>query len=413
MRNRITVLAIVLLSAFVPPIAGQGPARDLEPTVILVSLDGFRYDYIEKFAPPTLRRLASGGVRAKWMIPSFPTKTFPNHYTVATGLYPANHGIVENNVFDFGEVFSMSKRKEVENPRWWGGEPIWVTAEKQGRIAASYFFVGSETAIKGEQPTFWRRYDGDVPPQMRVDKVLSWLDLPRGQRPSMITLYFSDVDDAGHAFGPDAEETRYAVLNVDDYIGRLMRGLKTRGIDRRVNVIIVSDHGMAPVYLKQRTFLDDHFDLDLAERILWTNEIIQIFPKPGKADEIFSKIGNLEHAACWKKEDIPERLNYRQGKRVAPIICTSDEGWITTSRKRYDDWTRDLDDLDRPRGAHGYDNRFRSMQAIFVAHGPAFRKGHIAEPFENVEVYNLMCSILGIKPAPNDGNIERVRGILK
>lgn len=406
----------ILIALFVVAAAatfGQKPINDLQPTVILISLDGFRYDYLDKFKPPTLNRIANDGVRAKWMIPSFPTKTFPNHYTVATGLYPANHGIVENNVFDFGEVFTMSKRKEVENPRWWGGEPIWVTAEKQGQIAASYFFVGSETKIKDEQPTFWRKYDGGVPAQMRVDKVLGWLDLPREKRPTMITLYFSDVDDAGHAYSPEAEETKYAVWNVDSYVERLVNGLKLRKIDKKVNLIIVSDHGMAPVYLKQTTFLDDHFDFSLTERILWTNEIVQIFPKPGKTDDIYSKIGDLKHVTCWKKADIPERLNYKQGKRVAPIVCSSEEGWVTTSRKRFEDWTKDLDDLDRPRGAHGYDNKYQSMQALFIARGSAFKQRFSAEPFENVQVYNLMCKILGLNPAPNDGRIENVRSMLK
>ncbi len=411
---KVSVRILIFLSLFIClPTFAQRPVDDLQPTVILISLDGFRYDYLDKFNPPTLNRLAKEGVRAKWMIPSFPTKTFPNHYTIATGLYPANHGIVENNVYDFGEVFTMSKRKEVQNPRWWLGEPIWVTAEKQGQIAASYFFVGSETMIRNEQPTFWRAYDGEVPPQMRVDKVLGWLDLPRGKRPTMITLYFSDVDDAGHGFSPDAEETKYAVWNVDSYIERLMNGLKARKIDGAVNVIVVSDHGMAPVDLRQTTFLDDHFNFDLTERILWTNEIVQIFPKEGKTDEIFSKINDLKHVTCWKKADIPDRLHYKQGKRVAPIICSSEEGWVTTSRKRWNDWTRDLDDLDRPRGAHGYDNKYQSMQATFVAHGAAFKRGYTAEPFENIQVYNLMCEILKLTPAQNDGDLNVVRGMLK
>lgn len=406
-------LFLLLLFCLTISVFSQQPVKDLKPTVILISLDGFRYDYLDKFNPPTLNKLAKNGVRAKWMIPSFPTKTFPNHYTIATGLYPANHGIVENSVYDFGTVFSMSNRKEVENPRWWMGEPIWVTAEKQGQIAASYFFVGSETLIKGEAPTFWRRYNGDVPPQMRVDKVLSWLDLPQEKRPTMITLYFSDVDDAGHAFSPDAEETKYAVWNADSYIERLINGLKARGIDEKVNIIIVSDHGMAPVHLKQTTFLDDYFNFYHAEKIIWTNEIVQIFPKSGKTDEIYSKIKNLPHTTCWKKEDIPDRLNYKQGKRVAPIICSSEEGWITTSHARYDDWMKDVDDPEKPRGAHGYDNRYQSMQATFIAHGEAFKRGFTAQPFENIHVYELMCEILNLKPAANDGNLDAVRDMLK
>jgi predicted AlkP superfamily pyrophosphatase or phosphodiesterase len=409
-----TFIFLSLVFSFSVPIFAQKPIKDLKPTVILISLDGFRYDYLDKFNPPTLSKLANDGVRAKWMIPSFPTKTFPNHYTIATGLYPSHNGIVENNVYDFGTVFSMSKRDEVQNPRWWLGEPIWVTAEKQGQIAASYFFVGSETLIEGEQPTFWRTYNSKVPPEMRVDKALGWLDLPVEKRPTLITLYFSDTDDAGHEFSPDAEETKYAALNDDRYIERLMNGLKARKIDKKVNVIIVSDHGMASVNLKNTTFLDDFFDFEATtERILWTNEIVQIFPKAGKEDDIYSKINKLPHATCWKKADIPARLNYQDSPRIAPIVCSSEEGWMTTSHKRYEDFMKDVEDINQPRGAHGYDNRYQSMQATFIAHGAAFKKGFVAEPFENVQVYNLICKILGLKPAKNDGNLDTVRGMLK
>jgi predicted AlkP superfamily pyrophosphatase or phosphodiesterase len=387
--------------------------KDLKPTVILISLDGFRYDYLEKYSPPTLNKLAKDGVRAKWMIPSFPTKTFPNHYTIVTGLYPAHHGIVENNVYDFGTVFTMSKREEVQNPRWWLGEPIWVTAEKQGQIAASYFWVGSEAAIEGRQPTFWRAWNGRVPAEMRVDKVLSWLDLPVEKRPTMITLYFSDVDDAAHEFSPDAEETKYAVWNVDRYIGRLMEGLKRRKIDEKANVIVVSDHGMAAVDLRQTTFLDEYFDFNLTERILWTNEIVQIFPKAGKSEEIYSRIKNLAHATCWKKGEIPARLHYNDGARIAPLICSTEEGWVTTNHKRYDDWLEGIDDVTKPRGAHGYDNRYQSMQATFIAHGAAFEKRKTVEPFENVDVYHIMTQILNLTPARNDGNPETAKQMLR
>ncbi len=413
-RSIYAILA-VLVAVFTLPsaILTQNKAAALKPTVILMSLDGFRYDFFDKYKPPTLTKLARAGVRAKWMIPSFPTKTFPNHYTIATGLYPQNHGIVENNVYDFGRVFSMSKRSEVQDPRWWLGEPVWVTAEKQGQRAASYFFVGSETAIDGVSPTQWRAYNGRVPNIMRVDKVLGYLDLAADKRPTMISMYFSTVDDVAHEFGPESEETRYAVLEVDGYIERLMAGLRIRGLDQTVNLIIVSDHGMAPYYLNQTTFLDDHFDFDLAEQILWTNEIVQIFPNAGKTEEIYSKIKALPHVTCWMKGEIPARLHYNDGKRVAPIVCSSEMGWMTTSHKRYDEWYSDIDEKDRPRGAHGYDNKYQEMQATFIAHGSAFKKGFVAEPFENIHVYELMCKILGLKPAKNDGDLEKVRGMLR
>jgi len=396
-------------------VAAQQPVKDLKPTVILISLDGFRYDYLDKYSPPTLNALARNGVRAKWMIPSFPTKTFPNHYTLATGLYPQNHGIVENNVYDFGEIFFMSKFDEVVNPRWWWGEPVWVTAEKQGQRAASYFFVGSGTEIQGKTPSIFRHYNGDVPNTMRVDKVLSWLDLPIEQRPTMITMYFSHTDDVGHAFGPDAEETKYAVLEVDEHIARLMNGLRARKIDKKVNVIIVSDHGMAAVDQRNAVVMDDYFDTadkKISDPVLTTGEIWQIFPKAGKEDYIINSLRNIKHATCWRKHDIPARLHYNEGKRIAPIVCSSDEAWFMTTRQRYED-QKASPDFAQTRGAHGYDNRYQSMMATFIAHGDAFKKGYIAEPFENVEVYNIMCKILKLKPARNDGDLDRVKKMLR
>lgn len=396
-------------------VLAQRPIKDLKPTVILISLDGFRYDYVDKFSPPTLRRLAREGVRAKWMIPSFPTKTFPNHYTIATGLYPEHHGIVENNIWDFGQKFMISDQEKVEDGRWWLGEPIWVTAEKQGQHSASYFFPGTNTKIEDVLPSVTRRYNGKVPNEMRVDKLLEWFDQPVATRPTMFTLYFSDTDDAGHEFGPDAEETKYAAWDVDADIARLMAGLRARRIDNKVNVIIVSDHGMAAYDQRNAIIMDDLFDIDdkkLADPILTTGEIWQIFPKDGKENFLMERLKKIQHATCWRKNEIPERLNYNEGKRVAPIVCSSDEGWYMTDRERFDK-DKKMIDFPRIKGAHGYDNRYQSMMATFIAHGPAFKRGYVAQPFSNVEVYNVMCKILGLKPAKNDGDLSRVRNMLR
>ena len=346
------------------------------------------------------------------MIPSFPTKTFPNHYTIATGLYPAHHGIVDNNVYDFGVVFTIGNRERVQEQRWWLGEPIWVTAQKQGQIAASYFFVGSEAPVAGIRPRYWRAYNGKVPPEMRVDKVLEWLDLPADKRPTMISMYFSDTDDAGHEFSPDSEEVKYAVWNDDRYIGRLMDGLRARGVEDKVNVIVVSDHGMAPVDIRKAAFFDDYFDLDLTDRILYTHEINQIFPKAGKLDEIYEKLKKMPYVTCWKKSEIPARLHY-DGPRVAPIVCSTEVGHIATTHRRYDAYLMEAGEPERPRGGHGHDNKYQEMMATFIAHGSAFKRGYVAEPFQNIEVYNVMCKILGLTPAKNDGNFQNVKEMLR
>lgn len=403
---------IVFLLSLPAALLAQKPIKDLKPTVILVAIDGFRYDYFEKHAPPTLNKIAKEGVRAKWMTPSFPSKTFPNHYTVATGLYPAHHGIVENNIWDFGVNFSMGKREEVQNGRWWLGQPIWVTAEKQGQRAAAMFFPGTEAKIDGVYSTYWTPYEHTFPNEKRVDNVLAWLDLPVEKRPTMFTMYFSDVDSAGHDFSPDAPETRDAVLAVDRMVARLVDGLKKRKIYGKVNLIFFSDHGMAKVDRSRTAILDDYFDFSLAQNILWTGEIVQIFPKDGQKDLIAEKLKGVVNAKCWRKEDIPDRLHYKDGPRVAPIICSADEGAMLTSRQRLVD-AKKRPNFDKPSGAHGYDNELESMRAMFVAHGQAFRKHKVVDAFPNVDVYNVMCKILGLTPAPNDGNFERVRGMLR
>jgi len=309
----------------------------------------------------------------------------------------------------------MSKRAEVQNPRWWLGEPIWVTAEKQGQRSAAYFFPGTEAAIAGVTPTTWRVYNGRVPNDMRVDKTLSYLDQPVGKRPTILTMYFSGTDDVGHEFGPDAEETGYAVHELDGYIRRLTDGLRARRISERVNIIIVSDHGMAATDQRNAIVMDNFFDTTddtIADPIITTGEIWQIFPKPGKEIYILEKLRNIKNATCWRKADIPARLHYSTGRRVAPVVCSSDEGWAMTSRKRFDELKKS-DNFALTRGAHGYDNRYESMRATFIARGPAFKRGYVAEPFENIEVYNVMCKILGLNPAPNDGNLARVSGMLR
>ncbi len=410
-------LSLVLFLTSFSAFSQTKPIKDLKQTLILISIDGCRYDYLERYAPPNLNYLARNGVRAKWLIPAFPSKTFPNHYSVATGLYPQNHGIVENNIYDknFNAIFTLSNREEVQNGRWWLGEPIWVTAEKQKQTAGTFFFPGTEAEIKGVRPTFWKTYDGKIPNEARVDTVLSWLDLPVEKRPTMLTLYFSDVDDIGHAAGPISMETKNTVLKVDGVIGRLIEGLKAREIFNQANIIIVSDHGMAPINYNNAVILDEMFDTNLADKILWTGEIVSIFPREGKEDEIYSALKsklNPAQANVYRKAELPKRFHYSNSPRIAPLIVLPNEGWITTNRKRFEDM-KVRGDMSRLRGNHGYDNALKSMRAIFIAHGKAFKKHKIVEPFEIVNIYNIMTSVLKLKPARNDGNVMVAKKVLK
>jgi predicted AlkP superfamily pyrophosphatase or phosphodiesterase len=402
---------------FAPAQDSGGADKDLKPTVILISIDGFHPAYLDRYPAPTLSILARQGVRARWMTPVYPSLTFPNHYSIATGLYPDNHGIAGNNIYDpeFKQTFSLSKREEVQNGRWWLGEPIWVTAEKQGQRAAAFFFPGTEAEIGGKRPSRWNPYDEKIPNSERIDTALSWLDLPGRERPTLILTYFSDVDHAGHESGPDSDGVRQAVVEVDKAIRRLVDGLKSRKIFERVNIIIVSDHGMARIDPNQVAILDDYFDPKQAEAIAWNGCSVNIFPKPGMDQTIYSTLKSKAppQLTVYRKQETPARFHYGRSSRIGDIVVMADEGWTITSRERYRPAARTETGGVKYRGAHGYDNRLESMRAIFVAHGPAFKQSQVVEPFESVVVYNVMTEILGLKPASNDGGDAAAKAVLR
>jgi len=413
----LAIMVLLLTLRSTPAQDGSGPDKDLKPTVILVSIDGFHPAYLDRYSAPTLSMLARQGVRARWMTPVYPSLTFPNHYSIATGLYPDNHGIVGNNIYDpeFKQTFSLSKREEVQNGRWWMGEPIWVTAEKQGQRAAAFFFPGTEAEIDGKRPSHWRAYDEKITNSERVDTALSWLDLPGPERPTLILTYFGDVDHAGHESGPDSDGVRRSVAEVDKALSRLVDGLKSRRIFERVNIIVVSDHGMTRIDTSQVVLLDDYFDPKQAEEIVWNGASVNIFPKPGMEQAIYSALKSKAppHVKVYRKQDAPSRLHYGRSRRIGDVVVMADEGWTIVSRERYRPQARAANGGAIYRGAHGYDNRLESMRAIFVGHGPAFKQSQVVEPFENVDVYNVMAEILGLKPASNDGGYAAARAVLR
>ena len=387
----------------------QAHAAPLAPTVILVSLDGFRPDYLDQYEAPTLRRLAVEGVRAEGMLPSFPSKTFPNHYTVVTGLYPENHGIVANTMYDpeFDASFRMSDREAVADGRWWGGEPIWVTLEQQGQKTAPFFWPGSEAEIKGTRPSFWLPFDNSMPAEARIKQVMRWLAMPADERPTFITLYFSNVDSQGHRHGPGSDEAAQAVRDVDGYLGSLVEQLEAAGLYDAVNLIITADHGMVASSSEQVIFLDDYISTDDVHVVDY-DPVAMIRPKAGKRDAVYEALKQAPHLSIYKKEEIPEDLHFQAHRRIPTLVGVADEGWRITTRPFYN---RNPSRFDG--GAHGYDHRLPSMHALFIARGPAFAEGQTVGPFANIHVYNLMAAILGVDPAPNDGDFEAVRHLLR
>jgi predicted AlkP superfamily pyrophosphatase or phosphodiesterase len=417
MSRRIALLWLVLLYVVLWDWAGvgraQAPATDLKPTLILVSLDGWRWDYVQKYAAPTLERMIKRGVSGP-LIPSFPSKTFPNHYTIVTGLYPGHHGIVANAVKDppTGRRLTMSNRKEVQDPMWWGGEPLWVTVQRAGQIAAPLFWPGSEAPIMGPRARFWEPFTENLPPNARIERILKWLDLPVADRPTCLSLYFSDVDGAGHDSGPESQAVAQAVRRVDRYIEQLIRGLASRRIDDRVNIVIVSDHGMSESNTSRVVVLDDYLSLDGLD-IIDLNPTLGIFPPAGREEAVYRALaGAHPRLKVFRKDETPLQWHYRDHPRIPPIVGVADEGWQVLRRATFA--AQVAKGQTGPIGVHGYDpSNASSMRGIFVATGPAFKTGVTVPAFENVHLYDALAEVLRVTPAPNDGDPQVARSLLR
>jgi predicted AlkP superfamily pyrophosphatase or phosphodiesterase len=403
----ITLAAVLLLltaGARSSAPTGHSPER---PIVVLVGLDGFLPRYLARPESRHLRELASEGVRARWLVPVFPTLTFPNFYTIATGLYPAHHGIVSNTIIDsvLGR-FSLRDTAVVHDPRWWGGEPIWVTAVRQGRRAATFFWPGSDVKIDGIRPTYYKVFDPKVPNAERVRQVLAWLSLPPDQAPDLVTLYLGDVDDAGHQFGPDAPETDSAIARVDSAVGAIVSGVEEGGLSSRVDLVIVSDHGMAPVKPGHFIYLDDLIDT-AAVSVGEVGAVVALSPRHGAGNDVYWRLNRAPHLKVYRKENIPPALHYRGNPRIAALIAVADEGWIVTTHAAVAARGGRL-----LQGMHGYPPDIPSMRAIFLAQGPDFKRGAVIPPFRNIHIYDLLTSVLCLTPAPNDGSLDSVRALL-
>ncbi|KAJ2640344.1 hypothetical protein GGF44_002586 [Coemansia sp. RSA 1694] len=375
---------------------GQGGARLVsngthwfQPTLILVSLDGFRADYLDRGITPELLRLGRRGLRADYMTPSFPSSTFPNHYSIATGLYPGAHGIVANVFYDteLNDTFVYTDSKTNIKPQWWeGGEPIWVTAEKQGQRAAIDMWPGSTAVIRGSKPSYVVPYASGVPPLAKIGQLVEWLDLAQDRRPSFLAAYMPEVDSAAHMLGPDAQAVNDAVRLVDGAVGELWRQIARRNLTHIVNVMVVSDHGMAATQAhKYAIYVDDIIDVARLRGIYgWPLGAIQ----PLDSADIQPMYRRLKRAsrgqpwAVYLREDVPARFHYAHKSRVAPIMLIPELPYYVTTRASDKFHAAKLGSREEfpVTGAHGYDNLHPLMRATFLAAGPAFRSRDVTAP---------------------------------
>lgn len=385
----------------------QAPSPAL-PYVLLISLDGYRYDYTDLYGAPTLSRFAEQGVRAKALIPAYPSATFPNHYTIATGLYPEHHGIVNNVFFDPQRNLSYrySEPTTGGDGAWYGGTPLWALAEQQGVHAATFFWPGSDVEIRGVRPSKYRPYDASIPNEERVRQVIDWFRLPEAERPHLVTMYLSDVDIAGHRFGPGSVETERAVADLDELIGTLLAGLDATALP--INVFIVSDHGMLQVLQPINIGRVSEFaGFEIAPR---SGSQIMLYSADQKlvanTAALLKARDPLRYAVHLRKET-PERLHYRDNWRIgdivviatAPVILQISEPGVVPEQEQ---------------GEHGYDSaQFPEMRGIFYARGPDLKSGVTLEPFESVNIYPLIAQMLHLKPPPNLDGTDALFEILK
>ncbi len=408
------------LTAVTTPAAPAATAATAQrPSVtILVSIDGFRPDYLDRGVTPHLSHLAATGVSAA-MRPSFPSKTFPNHWTLVTGLVPDHHGITANSMEDAarpGETFTMA----TDDPFWWNAaEPVWVTAERAGIRTATMFWPGASVAwggtraaawpyetTGGTRPSDWQQYAEPVNDRQRVDALIDWLRRPAATRPQFLTLYFEEVDTAGHRFGPADPRTTQSIASVDAAIGRLTAELA--GLGQPANLVIVSDHGMAPTDTRRTIALDTIVPATDA-RVVEAGPYATLAPLPGRDAAVAAALLRAHpHMQCWRKAQIPARFRYGTHPRIPPYLCLAEDG-------PGGGWTiaKTAPTAQAAGGNHGFDNDAPDMRALFIASGPAFQAGKRLRSFDNTAIAPLLRNLLGLPAGPGlDGTDSPFRGVL-
>ncbi|MGI4855282.1 MAG: ectonucleotide pyrophosphatase/phosphodiesterase [Janthinobacterium lividum] len=371
--------------------------------VVLVSLDGFRYDYPQEHGAPNITALAQAGANApNGMLPSYPSLTFPNHWTLVTGLRPEHHGIVRNSFYDpqRRETYSYKDSALNGDGTWYGGTPLWSLAEQQGMRAASFFWPGSEAEVAGERPDDYVHFLDTLPDEKRIDQVLAWLALPPAQRPHLITLYYSNTDHAGHYHGPDSAETREAVHHVDALVGELRKRLDATGLP--VDMIVLADHGMVridPEWIQ----LDRFADLSHTKVQEWL-----LYPdSEAETEKVYAQFRAHPDPrfTVYRRKDVPAELHYSANARIGDPVIIPNGPYIAHLHA--------TDTKPNP-GDHGYDPmKLTAMRALFLANGPDIRKGVSLPVFPNVDVYDLIAKLLNLKPAANDGELGPLKQALK
>lgn len=378
------------------------------PYVILVSFDGFRWNYLNRGITPNLEKIKNDGVSAISLRPVFPSKTFPNHISIVTGMYAENHGIISNSFVNFEKNYwyRMSDTISTRDSKWYLGEAFWETAERQGIKTASYFWPGSELSLEHRHPSYREFYEHERPYAQRVEGVINWLKLPYEERPHFITLYFDDTDTYGHKFGTNSSEVNKAIMRLDSIAAMLIKGLADMGLKDSVNVIFLADHGMTDISEEKVVNIENMIKENNC-RFMDDGPLMQVEPPAGSLMEVYEILQrNESHYKVYLKKDIPEYFHYNKNPLTFSILLAADIGWSLTRNKK--------SNYGMAGGNHGYDNNHLDMHGIFIADGPAFKNNYQTGTLWNIDIYPMLCKIFNIYPRTNiDGKLERIEFILE
>ena len=396
----------LILVLFINCIFGQS-----KPYVILISIDACRWDYLSRGVSPTITKLKEEGASALTFQPSFPSKTFPNHLTIISGLYPENHGIISNNFIRLtdNKKYSMGDTSSVRDNEWYTGETFWETAHRNGIITASYFWPATEVHIKYKRPDYFYEYNRNTTSKEKIEGVKKWLELPYEKRPHLISLYFDQVDTQGHNYGPDSKEVNQALTEVDTAIFDLEEMIKKTNMADSINFIILSDHGMTSVSKDRVVNIEKILD-DIKCSITNTGPVVFIQTEKGKESEIYQKLkSNENHFKVYYKNEVPDYLHYSKNPNIPQIVAIADLGWELSDNRGYAHLTSSTAKL----GDHGFDNHSLDMNGIFLTNGPLFKKRFCTGTIWNIDVYPLLCKIFNIQPSSDeDGKLERIGFLL-
>ncbi len=388
-----TILVLAAWKLSIRKLAGQvvlsnGTAL-FAPTTLILSLDGFRADFLQRGITPRLNALIREGVSPLYMLPSCPSVTFPNHYTLATGLYLESHGVVGNTFWDpaLRAEFYYTDSSRSLDPKWWGGEPFWVTAEKAGIRTAVHMWPGSEAHVQEVEPSFLDKFNSKEQLPEKVARILEFLDKPgmedphaavSDMRPQIIAAYVPNVDADGHKYGPNSTEIRSTIKAVDDMLDQIFHGLEKRNLTNIVNIIVVSDHGMATTDISRLIQLEDLVDVRMIEhtdgwplfglRPKYPEDLEMIY------DDVVEKTQSNPNVEVYLRDvNMPERYHFSKNERIAPLWIVPKTGWAVAPKSEFNIAEAKENNLVyHPRGLHGFDHEHPLMRAIFIARGPAF-----------------------------------------